>query len=143
MYPFHHPQVYLFHVFPVVERDSVNVIFDIDLLSHMRDIVDDYVVSDAVAHHHHDNEPVMVIELDLSMLTMNLNVVRERKFVLRSPQPVAHCFRLNFLFCAFIFTRFFSFLKHNFLDFFCYVRFCRVLFIFHKMIAAMNGDLVR
>lgn len=74
MYPFHHLQVYLFHAFPVVERDLVNVIFDIDLLSHRREIVDDYFCSDGVHWHHHhaDIGRAMVNVPDLSMLTMNL-----------------------------------------------------------------------
>lgn len=78
MYPFHHPQVYLFHAIPVVERDSVNVIFDIDLLSHRREeIEDDFVYSADVAQHQYrvHNVTVMVNEQDLSMLTMNLNVL--------------------------------------------------------------------
>lgn len=74
MYPFHQ-QVYLFHESPIVERDSANVTFDIDLLYHTRDFAGNYVYDDF--HHHVDNGVVMAIELDLSMLTKNLNVIIE------------------------------------------------------------------
>lgn len=74
MYPFHQ-QVYLFHASPIVERDSANVTFDIDLLYHTQDFVDNYAFDDF--HHHVDSGWVMEIELDLSMLTKNLNIIIE------------------------------------------------------------------
>lgn len=49
MYPFHLPQVYLFHASPAVERDLATVIFDKDLLSHKWDFADDFVYDDG--HH--------------------------------------------------------------------------------------------
>lgn len=70
MYPFHQ-RVYLFHESPIVERDSANVTFDIDLLYHMQDFVDNFAVDGS----HADNDWVMEIELDLSMLTKNLNTI--------------------------------------------------------------------
>lgn len=76
MYPFHQ-QVYLFHESPIVERDSANVTFDIDLLCHTQDFADNYVFGDF--HHHSDNGWVMEIELDSSMLTKNLNIIIENK----------------------------------------------------------------
>lgn len=74
MYPFHQ-QVYLFHESPIVERDSANVTFDIDLLYHTQDFADNYASGDF--HHHVDYDWVMEIELDLSMLTKNLNIIIE------------------------------------------------------------------
>ncbi len=56
MYPFHQ-QVYLFHESPIVERDSANVTFDIDLSYHTLDFADNYVYDGF--HHHVDSGWVM------------------------------------------------------------------------------------
>lgn len=63
-------QVYLFHAFPVIELDSVNVIFDIDL-SYRTWEESDFVCRD---DGHVRNVTVMVIWLGLLMPTTNLNI---------------------------------------------------------------------
>lgn len=93
MYPFHQ-QVYLFHESPIVERDSATVTFDIDLLYHMQDFADNYVYDDF--HHHVDDGWVMETELDLSMLTKNLNIIVEIKSREKKGNETMNYFIINF-----------------------------------------------
>lgn len=65
-------QVYLFHAFPVIEPDSVNVIFDIDLSYRTWEEID--LVCRDDDHRACNVMMVMVIWLGLLMPTMNLNI---------------------------------------------------------------------